>query len=172
MNDRWYLVERFDDADNGYQVEERLTQKQYNDYVKEWNNGKDRAKQSIQRSVSRLTSLDKRRNTVRGEEHSADSLQTEHGREDSSIQRVGEEKSQSRQTPSNRGRDSESSGSSKQSLTKGKSKFSLKESVEKDVLLKYGKTYRWVETGYILTDGSRLDLSGKNDGAPGGYILR
>lgn len=48
-------------------------------------------------------------------------------------------------------------------------RFSLRESIEDDVLKKYGKTYRWVETGYLLKDGSRLDLSGRNEGARGGY---
>ena len=33
----------------------------------------------------------------------------------------------------------------------------------------FGKTYRWAETGYLLLDGTRLDLSGKRFGAPGGY---
>ena len=47
-------------------------------------------------------------------------------------------------------------------------KFSLKDSVEEDVVKRYGKTYNWAETGYILTDGTRLDLSGRRDGAMGG----
>lgn len=33
----------------------------------------------------------------------------------------------------------------------------------------FGKTYRWNETGYITTDGTKLDFSGRHDGAPGGY---
>ena len=33
----------------------------------------------------------------------------------------------------------------------------------------FGKTYKWAETGYVLLDGTRLDLSGKHEGAPGGY---
>jgi len=32
----------------------------------------------------------------------------------------------------------------------------------------FGKTYNWNETGYLLTDGTRLDFSGKNNGGPGG----
>ena len=48
-------------------------------------------------------------------------------------------------------------------------KFSLKDDVESQVKEKYGSTYRWSETGYILKDGTRLDLSGRNEGAPGGY---
>lgn len=37
------------------------------------------------------------------------------------------------------------------------------------VLEHFGKTYKWAETGYLLLDGTKLDLSGKHDGAPGGY---
>lgn len=48
-------------------------------------------------------------------------------------------------------------------------RFALKDTVEQDVLAKYGKTYRWTEVGYILKDGTRLDLSGRNEGASGGY---
>ena len=33
----------------------------------------------------------------------------------------------------------------------------------------FGKTYSWAETGYVLLDGTKLDLSGKHEGAPGGY---
>ena len=48
-------------------------------------------------------------------------------------------------------------------------KFSLRDTVEDDVLNHYGKTYKWIETGYIFKDGTRLDLSGRNEGASGGY---
>ena len=44
-----------------------------------------------------------------------------------------------------------------------------KQAHNKAVLDHFGKTYRWAETGYILLDGSKLDLSGKHEGAPGGY---
>lgn len=37
------------------------------------------------------------------------------------------------------------------------------------VLSHFGRTFKWAETGYLLLDGERLDLSGKHDGAPGGY---
>ena len=37
------------------------------------------------------------------------------------------------------------------------------------VLDHFGKTYSWNETGYITQDGSRVDLSGKHEGGPGGY---
>lgn len=37
------------------------------------------------------------------------------------------------------------------------------------VLDHFGKTHSWNETGYITQDGSRVDLSGKHEGGPGGY---
>mgnify|MGYP004656740127 CR=1 FL=1 len=33
----------------------------------------------------------------------------------------------------------------------------------------FGKTYNWNETGYITTDGTKLDFSGRHDGGFGGY---
>lgn len=55
-------------------------------------------------------------------------------------------------------------------------KYSLKEYTAeekkqhvKDALAYFGRTYKWAETGYITTDGKRLDFSGRHDGAPGGY---
>ena len=55
-------------------------------------------------------------------------------------------------------------------------RFSLSEYSEEEkkahnaaALEHFGKTYRWAETGYLLLDGARLDLSGKRFGAPGGY---
>lgn len=33
----------------------------------------------------------------------------------------------------------------------------------------FGKTYSWNETGYITTDGTKSDFSGRHDGGPGGY---
>lgn len=57
-----------------------------------------------------------------------------------------------------------------------KGKFSLKaySDVEKKQHVKdakafFGRTYKWAETGYITTDGARLDFSGKHEGGPGGY---
>lgn len=57
-----------------------------------------------------------------------------------------------------------------------KGKFSLKaySDVEKkqhvtDAKAFFGRTYKWAETGYITTDGARLDFSGKHEGGPGDY---
>ncbi len=57
-----------------------------------------------------------------------------------------------------------------------KPKYSLKEYSEaekkdhaKAALSHFGHTYTWKETGYLTTDGKKIDFSGKHDGAPGGY---
>ena len=61
-------------------------------------------------------------------------------------------------------------------LYEGQPKYSLSEYTAEEkkahndmVREHFGKTYKWAETGYLLLDGTRLDLSGKHDGAPGGY---
>ncbi len=33
----------------------------------------------------------------------------------------------------------------------------------------FGRTFSWNETGYLLTDGKKLDFSGRHEGGPGGY---
>ncbi len=34
----------------------------------------------------------------------------------------------------------------------------------------FGETNNWNETGYITTDGTKLDFSGRHEGAPGGQL--
>lgn len=55
-------------------------------------------------------------------------------------------------------------------------RYSLKEYTDdekkqhvKDADKYFGHTYKWAETGYILTDGKKLDFSGRHEGGPGGY---
>lgn len=57
-----------------------------------------------------------------------------------------------------------------------KEKFSLREYSEDekkqhiaDATKFFGKTYKWAETGYLTPGGTKLDFSGRQDGAPGGY---
>ena len=58
----------------------------------------------------------------------------------------------------------------------GQVKFSLREYSEDekkqhiaDAKKYFGKTYKWAETGYLTPGGTKLDFSGRHDGAPGGY---
>ena len=48
-------------------------------------------------------------------------------------------------------------GNTRQGGNDSQGKYSLKDSVESDVVKEYGKTYRWSETGCILKDGTKLD---------------
>ena len=40
--------------------------------------------------------------------------------------------------------------------------------LEQEAVKHFGHTYSWAETGYVLTDGSRLDFSGRHEGSNGG----
>lgn len=40
--------------------------------------------------------------------------------------------------------------------------------LEQEAVKHFGHTYSWAETGYVLTDGSRLDFSGRHEGSGGG----
>lgn len=48
-------------------------------------------------------------------------------------------------------------------------KFSTRDEVCTSALEYFGQTWRWAETGYLLTNGDRLDFSGRHEGASGGY---
>lgn len=57
-----------------------------------------------------------------------------------------------------------------------KKRYSLKEYTDeekkqhrKDADEYFGHTYKWSETEYILTNGKKLDFSGRHEGGPGGY---
>ena len=40
--------------------------------------------------------------------------------------------------------------------------------LEQEAVKHFGHAYSWAETGYVLTDGSRLDFSGRHEGSGGG----
>lgn len=48
-------------------------------------------------------------------------------------------------------------------------KFSSRKGTAQFALEHFGRTYSWKEAGYLLTDGSKLDFSGRHEGASGGY---
>ena len=104
------------------------------------------------------------------------------GKDGSIVYNIGE--MQERSTPQINGSSGNSgaqrgNASGTSILTDGenvKPKFSLKaysEAEKKDHVKSakkfFGKTYSWNETGYITTDGTKLDFSGRHDGGPGGY---
>ncbi len=167
MNDRWYLVERFDDADNNYQVEEYITKAEFEKVFKEIQEyGRSGKVKSVSGSVDFIDKLNKQGYSLEGRKSSSLGYATRFGREDNQIQRVDKKQVERGERTSNDGDgDSSGGGANKQGQPIS---FSLKESVEKDVLARCGSTYRWAETGYIFKDGTRLDLSGRRDGASGG----
>lgn len=123
MNGAWYLVEKFDDADNGYQVEDIITKKEYDTIYEEIKeNGKSGKILSIQRAFTDYDKFYKLNNSIEGRKSSVDSIQTQHGGEDTELLRVDTKKSSRGQTESNGRGNSESGGQSKQV------KFSLKPS--------------------------------------------
>ena len=80
------------------------------------------------------------------------------------------------------GKNAADAGSSKNSISKTgetvKGKFSAsadqtsaeqRKQNDKTALDYFGRTYKWSETGYVLLNGARLDLSGRHEGGPGGY---
>lgn len=118
--DKWYLVEKFENSDLGYQIVAQISEKQYQEFIEERNNGIGKG-QSIQKSVSVITSIDRRRDSSVGRVVSDDSVSPRNGRGDNQVQRVGEEQSQRGKTQSNRSGNSEGGGQGKRGI-----KFSLK----------------------------------------------
>lgn len=136
-HDKWYLVEKFENSDLGYQIVAQISEKQYQEFIEERNNGIGKG-QSIQKSVSVITSIDRRRDSSVGRVVSDDSVSPRNGRGDNQIQRVGEEQSQRGKTQSNRSGNSEGGGQGKRGI-----KFSLKESeVSESALQELNKSYQ------------------------------
>lgn len=89
MNNRWYLVERFDDADNHYQVEDRIPKKEYdkiNEEIKA--NGRSGKILSIQRALTNYNKFDKLNNPLERGESSIDSIKTQFNRENTEVGRL------------------------------------------------------------------------------------
>ena len=120
FNGSWYLIEKFDSSDLGYQIVAKLTQRQYQSYKEERTNGVGKG-QSIQKGVSSITSIHRRASSSNGGVVSDNSVSPRNGRGNSEVQRVGQEQSQRGETASNRNGDSKGGSSSKQGV-----KYSLK----------------------------------------------
>ena len=159
MNGKWYLVEKFDDSLNHYQVEDYITEREYNFIEKEIKeHGRSGYIKSIQRSTDRLDLLDQQRNSDGNEKSGVDRDETRHGSQNQQIQQMGKAESQKRETASDRNGDRESSGSYRQGDTVRFSR--LPANAESLAEQHFGTTTRWKETGYLTTDGKMLDFSG------------
>ncbi len=123
FHDAWYLVEKFDDSDSGYQIVEKITEKDYNRIAEDIKrNGASGRIQSIQRSTYDIDKLNKSRNSNTRTEPSSHRLQAEYDRENHQVQRVDQEQPSRGQTQSDGSGDSTSRRASKQGV-----KYSLKE---------------------------------------------
>lgn len=121
FNGSWYLIEKFDSSDLGYQIIAKLTQRQYQSYMEERTNGVSKG-QSIQKGVSSITSIHRRASSSNGGVVSDNSVSPRNGGGDSEVQRVGQKQSQRGEAANDRNGDSEGGSSSRKRL-----KYSLKE---------------------------------------------
>ncbi len=89
MNGQWYMVEKFDDADNHYQVEAPVTEREYIKILREI---KDRGRYGqirfIQGNYDRYDKLDKSSDSNIGAESGSDSAVVGYGRENSGVVRM------------------------------------------------------------------------------------
>ena len=92
MNDRWYIVEKFDDADNGYQVEDRITLAQYNKYYEEIKKygraGRNGRIKSVQTRTDRLDSINKSSSSIIDGKSSININTNKYGIQSDEIQRM------------------------------------------------------------------------------------
>ena len=122
-HDNWYVVQKFDDSDLGYQIMERIAKKDYDKIAEDIKrNGASGRIQSIQRAFTDFAQFDKQRDSARRAESSPHSLQIEHGGENSEVLRDSKTATPRGQTQNDGGGDSKSRRSSKQGL-----KYSFKE---------------------------------------------
>ena len=121
-HDSWYVVQKFDDSDLGYQIMERIAKKDYDKIAEDIKrNGASGRIQSIQRAFTDFAQFDKQRDSARRAESSPHSLQVEHGGENSEVLRDSKTATPRGQTQNDGGGDSKSRRSSKQGI-----KYSLK----------------------------------------------
>ncbi len=123
FQDKWYLIEKVDDADWGYQIIAQMTEKQYQEYTEDRENVAE--KQSLQESVGEITSINRRAGSADGGVVSDNSLSSRNRRGDSKVQQLGQEQARRGETQRNGSGDSESSSSGEQSGV-SRAKFSLK----------------------------------------------
>ena len=111
-----YLVEKFEDAENKYQVEAFITKAEYNKISKEIKEyGRSGKIKSILAAPNGYDSNDRRSYRIEGRESGFDRAETQHGRENSKMVRLDSEQAQGRErSSSNRSGDSEGGGTDRQ----------------------------------------------------------
>ncbi len=116
IHDEWYLVEKFDDADNNYQVEEYITQEQFEQIFKEIKEyGRSGQIKSVQGSFDFYDKLNQSSNTFGSKKSSVDSYETQYRGKDNKMVRMASTKNSERErTSSDRSGDSESRSADRQ----------------------------------------------------------
>ena len=124
-NSYWYVVEKFSDFTNKYQVVERISDNEFDKIFKEIKeNGRSGRIKSIQEGFVEYDKLNQPSYSLKARKSSSDSFETGHRRENSEVVRMVEAESQrGERTGSNGTRDSSSSSSNRQGVN-----FSLKDS--------------------------------------------
>jgi hypothetical protein len=89
----FYLIEKFDSADLKYQIAGKITEKEYNYYIKEYqNNGENFSRQSSEESLNTISALDRERNWAGGGEYSSNSSSVGQREKDFQVRKnVGDE---------------------------------------------------------------------------------
>ncbi len=163
-HDRWYIVEKFDDMPSGYQIVDRITENEFNEIYKEIiESGRSGKIKPLQSSPDFIDQLDQSGSIVKERTSSSYRVSAGYGRKNQSLQQVDTSAVEGRKIGGIR------SGDNARNSTNKQRRFSLDVNIEEKIKKHYGSTYRWNETGYIMRDGTRLDLSGRNEGARGGY---
>ncbi len=121
MNDRWYLVEKFEEAENHYQVEEYITKAEFNKIFKEIKEyGRGGRVKSVSGSTDFIDKLNKSGYTLEGRKSGSSGYETQYGRKNNKVQRVDKKQVEGGERPaSDRGRDSTSSSSNRQRVDLG-----------------------------------------------------
>jgi len=98
MNNRWYLVEKFDDADNNYQVEEFITKAEFEKVFKEIKaNGRSGRIKSVQGIIDKYDKLNQSSYSFERRTASFNRDKTQHGREDSKVVRMDPNEAEGRE---------------------------------------------------------------------------
>ena len=163
-HDKWYIIEKFDDMPSGYQIVDRITESEFNEIYKEIIEGGRSGKiKPLQSSPDFIDQLDKSGSVIKERASSSYRISAGYGRKNQSLQQVDTSTVEGREIDGIR------SGDNARNSTNKQGRFSLDVNIEEKIKKHYGSTYRWSEVGYIMRDGTRLDLSGRNEGARGGY---
>lgn len=88
-NNSPYLVEKFDSADMNYQIIQKLTKKQYNEYIEELNDYGNIKEPSLKERTRRISKSNRQGDNIGGRGSSPNSSPVGHGGQDIQVQQLG-----------------------------------------------------------------------------------